>query len=184
MIAVGGGMAVVHPLPPEGVDLRAELVAHQRSRVDQALARAKGDTALAARLLRVAPLDLVRMQAGHVAVASAKQAPEKKAGIAFDDIPRIERGVEMISVAAIKRLRAEGRSPQQIANRLGCNHFVVEKVLRIETERAVRRLRAEGVAPREISERLGITQAVVDRALRAEPELAKCGTEPEQREGA
>jgi DNA-binding CsgD family transcriptional regulator len=178
VIATGGGMAVVHPLPPGGVDLRAELAEHQRCRIEQALARTQGDTALAAKLLRMAPLDLVRLQAGHIAVASAKSTAAKRATVKLDDIPRIERGVEMISAAAIRRLRAEGRSPQQIAGRLGCNPFVVEKVLRIETERAIRRLRAEGVAPREISGRLGVTAAVVERALCAAPELAKCGAEP------
>lgn len=171
-------MAIVHPLPPDGVDLRAELAEHQRSRVEQALAHAQGDLDGAAKLLRLTPLELVRLQAGHIAVSRVRPAPVKVATVKHDEIPRIERGVEFISAAAIRRLRAEGRSPHQIANRLGCNPFVVEKVLRIETERAVRKLRAEGVAPREISGRLGVTAAVVDSALRAEPELAKCGAEP------
>ena len=180
MIAMGGGMTVSHPLPAEGIDLRAELAEHQRSRIAQALVRAEGDSTAAAKLLRLTPLELVRMQAGHIAVAATRQGVQTQSkrtlvglGVERGDIPRIERGVEMISVAVIKRLRAEGLEPEQIARRLGCNHFVVEKVLRIETERAVRRLRAEGLEPIEISRRLGVTQAVVDRALGA-PELAKC----------
>jgi hypothetical protein len=134
-----GGMSIEHPLPADGVDLRHELAEHQRSRVEQALARAKGDTALAAKLLRVTPLDLVRMQAGHISAAGAKSsAPgkERREPLSVSDLPRIERGLEVISRAAIRRLHAEGRTPAQIAARLGVNHFVIEKVLRAEAELA------------------------------------------------
>ena len=50
-------------LPPDGVDLRAELDALQSARVSQALAQAGGDLAAAARLLRMSRLDLMRLEA-------------------------------------------------------------------------------------------------------------------------
>ena len=141
-IAVGGGMSVVHPLPPEGVDLRAELRAHQRSRVEQALVRAAEDPALAAKLLRITPLELAGLREGMGEAAppppppSPPRPPAQAAARArrvappSDEMPRVERGVEVISRAAIRRLEAEGRTPKQIAGRLGVNLFVVEKVLR------------------------------------------------------
>lgn len=179
-------MAVGHPLPPEGVDLRAELADHQRSRVEQALARAQGDLNAAAKLLRVTALDVARMQAGHIAAAGAKQAqkrgPAQPTEVKLGEISRIERGVEVISAAVIRRLHAEGRSSVQIARRLGCNHMTVEKVLRMETERAVRELHADGVTPSEIVTRLRVTPAFVTRALQLG--LAKCEPLPEEREGA
>lgn len=184
MIAAGANISVVHPLPPDGVDLRAELAAHQRSRIEQALARAAGDLSVAAQLLRVTPLELSRLhpaQGGTAAPAAAndvkpypvtRQPARPSREERASELSRIERGVELISAAAIRRLSAEGRTPQQIADRLGCNHFTVEKVLRIETERAVRKLRSEGLSPRAIVTRLGLSPSFVDRVLQTE--LAKC----------
>jgi len=150
---MGGGLSVEHPLPPNGVDLRAEVAAHQRSRVEQAMTRAGGDPGEAARLLRVSALELARLQAGPVRSTSAERAAagtgrtgsrvngSRQTGATpppppDDKVGRIERGVEVISSAAIRRLATDGFTERQIANRLGCNPFVVEKVLRMQAERS------------------------------------------------
>lgn len=51
-----------------------------------------------------------------------------------DELPIIVGGREVISRGAIRRLTAEGRTPRQIACRLGVNVYVIEKVLRAEAE--------------------------------------------------
>lgn len=128
MIATGGGMRVEHPLPPEGIDLRAELADHQRSRIEQALARTEGDRTQAAKLLRVSPLELTRLQ---WVTPAGQRGPQD---VTYDDLPRLDRGVERISAAVIRRFAAEGLTERQIAGRLGCNQYVVEKVLRMQAE--------------------------------------------------
>jgi hypothetical protein len=132
------GQTAACALPPDGLDLRAELAAHQRALVEQALAQAGGDLGLAAKLLRVTPLELTRLNAGASAltpypVAKQTRSPKEERDA---DMSRIDRGVELISRAAIRRLHAEGRTPRQIAQRLGVNPFVIEKVLRAEAELA------------------------------------------------
>jgi hypothetical protein len=159
-------MSVEHPLPFEGVDLRAELAAHQRSRVEQALARTKGNLAEAARLLRMTPLELARLQAAARALppiprpvtsTTASRRPGRplqavrRVSVATVEAvagaSRIDRGVEVISGPAIRRFAADGLNERQIAKRLGCNPFVVEKVLRMQAEKG--ELRKCGALPAE-----------------------------------
>lgn len=144
-------MNAVRVLPPEGTDLRAELVELQAALVEQAMQRAGGDRSAAAKLLRITPLELVRMQANPAALArqlgpvmkQSNEAPPRSrpvgvpaaaVALAPGDLPRCEQGVERISRAVIRRLDAEGLTPRQIANKLSVNPFVVEKVLRMEAE--------------------------------------------------
>jgi hypothetical protein len=123
-------------LPPDGVDLRAELAAHQRRRLEQALAMAQGDAFLAAKLLRVSPLDIARMRSGTSVVAWQRSRPAR-ANQATDDLPRIEGGREVMSRAGIKRLAGEGYNARQIADRFGVvNEYAIEKILRAEAELA------------------------------------------------
>jgi hypothetical protein len=153
-------LSVVHPLPGEGVDLRAEVAAHQRSRVEQAMTRAGGDLGEAAKLLRVTPLELARLvpgaapaaASGSPAASTKPAAPSRPSRSSLGPrpsltttltraerdalIPRIEGGIERISAAVIRRLAAEGMSEQRIASRLGCNPHVIEKVLRMQAENA------------------------------------------------
>ena len=82
-----------------------------------------------------------------------------------DRLPRIDRGVELITAAAIRRLSADGLTERQIASRLGCNPFAVEKVLRETTEAEVRRLDAKGRAVSAIASTLRLPLARVRRIL-------------------
>jgi hypothetical protein len=163
------GVNVSAALPPEGIDLRAELVALQSVRVRQALEQAGGDLARAARLLRMSRLDLMRLEArladGSV-IGDRRSAPEP--AIDPSTVSRVAGGVELISAAAIRRYAAEGFDEKTIAARLGCNVFIVEKVLREQTEAAVRRLDAEGRASvAEIAAALRIPRVRVRRILKA-----------------
>lgn len=122
-------------LPPDGIDLRAELVAHQRWRVEQAINRA-GNLAGAARLLRVSQLELLRMQRGGL-LPIVPPTPNRRVPTGESELTRIEAGVEIVSRATIRRLHGEGYSPRQIATRLGLRSpYFVEKVLRAEAELA------------------------------------------------
>jgi hypothetical protein len=138
-------------LPPDGIDLRAELDALQSARVSQALAQSSGDLAQAARLLRMSRLELLRLEerlAGRAPEAfGRRREPEPD----VTPIPRIEGGLEIVSAAAIRRLAADGFTERQIGARLGCNPYIVEKVLREDIERDVRRLDAEGRSVTEIA---------------------------------
>jgi hypothetical protein len=137
-----GGTAGV--LPPDGVDLRAVLADQQCSLVEQALARSEGDLQAAAKLLRLSPLELTRLHAGLRApspdtrgrTGSRVNGSRVRAvsPVVEDEIPRIERGREIISAGAIRRLARDGFSEKQIASRLGCNYYVIEKVLRMQRE--------------------------------------------------
>ena len=144
-------------LPPEGVDLRATLAAHQCSLVEQALARSEGDLQAAAKLLRVSPLELTRL---HAALRAPSPDARGRTGsrvngsraravspVVEDEIPRVERGLERISGAAIRRLAVDGFTEKQIASRLGVNPYVVEKVLRMQAEQT--ELRKCGPLPPE-----------------------------------
>lgn len=135
-------------LGPEGVDLRAELDALQSARVSQALEQTGGDLSRAAKLLRMSRLDLLRLEARLAAARAPGAAPPRFEPPLVDAsaIPRIESGVEFVSAAAIRRLDAEGYTERQIAGHLGCNAYLVEKVLREATERKVHELVAAGAA--------------------------------------
>lgn len=116
--------AVAYELPPDGVDLRAELAEHQRALVEQALDRAGGNHARAAHLLGLRPLELYRLAGGRLelvdgmAPAPAKGAP-----------PKLE-----ISRTSIRAMAADGWTPREIAVALSINQFAVEKILRAEAE--------------------------------------------------
>ena len=134
----GVAVAIALDLPPEGVDLRAELAAHTRVRVNQALGRARDDLTAAARLLRVSPLELSRLSAGAQLVLAAPAAPPAPAPapVAPTEFSRIEGGREILSRAAIRRLAAQRFTARQIADRFGVNEYFVEKILRAEGELA------------------------------------------------
>lgn len=142
-------------LPVDGVDLRSELLELQRARVSQALARAAGDLGVAAGLLRMKRLDLVRLESRlAAAMPSNGDAPrrgEPELGVQPETVNRIAGGVEYVQAAVIRRLKAEGLDERKIATRLGCNPYLVERVLREQTEREVLRLDGEGATVHEIS---------------------------------
>lgn len=156
-------------LPADGVDLRAELFELQRARVSQALARAAGDLGFAARLLRMTRLDLVRLESRLAAAMPSGDAPrrrpEPELAVRPENVNRIADGIEYVSAAAIKRLRAEGKSERAIATALGCNPYIVERVLREQTEREVLRLDREGATVHEISAATRVPLGRVRRIL-------------------
>lgn len=160
-------------LPPDGVDLRAELNALRAARVRQALEQSSGDLSQAARLLRMSRLDLMRLEA----LDGAEPAPPPRgrrrqaaapSPLGVASVGRIAAGVELISAAAIRRLAADGLDARKIAARVGCNHYLVERVLRRHTESEMRRLDGEGLSLRAIAIKLGLPLARVRRFLAAE----------------
>jgi hypothetical protein len=159
-------------LPPDGIDLRAELDALQSARVGQALAQAGGDVGRAAQLLRMSRLELMRLEArlsGPSPGPLGRRRFEPLAPPAAPSVfPRIDRGVELISAAVIRGLSAEGYTERQIARRLGCNVFIVEKALREQTEGEVRRLDAEGRDRGDIASTLRLPLSRVRRILDSE----------------
>lgn len=147
-------------LPPDGIDLSAELVALQRTRVRQALEQSRGDLTGAARLLGMSPLDLARL-AARLAEPGDSPPPVDE-----PPVPRIAGGVEFVSAAAIRRYAADGYSEREIRKRLGCNPYLVEKVLREQTERQIWSLdRDKGLSPQSIALRLRLPISRVRRVL-------------------
>jgi hypothetical protein len=136
VIEVGGGVAVIHPLPAEGIDLRAELAGHIRSRIEQALERAQGNHARAAKLLQLTQLDFLRMLNSATPPLVGSRPEPRESPVAPAEFSRIERGREVISRAAIRRLDAAGFTARQIAGRFAVNELFVEEVLRAEAELA------------------------------------------------
>lgn len=163
------GLVESFVLPPNGIDLRAELDALQSARVSQALAQSGGDIGRAARLLRMSRHDLVQLE-----VRLGRGGPSASSGGGREEpqldasLPRIERGVEFVSAAVIRGLHAEGKglSQRKIAERLGCNPYLVEKVLRKDTEDRVRRLAGEGRSASDIADALRLPLTRVRRILR------------------
>lgn len=144
-------------LPEGGVDLKAELVALTRARVRQALEKTSGDLAGAARLLRMARGELVRLEARITDADSTLPAARAPGEPELDvhAVSRIVGGVEVISAAVIRRLAAEGLDEAEITRRVGCNPFIVERVLREQKSTEILRLdRDEKLKPREIAARL------------------------------
>lgn len=160
-------------LPPKGIDLRAELQSLQRARVRQAMERADGDAAKAARLLRLPLLDFMRLSARTAESASRRGA---RTDLDARVVPRIAGGVEFISRAAIERYAAEGIDPKEIARRLGCNPYLVEKVLREWRQREIVKLDAEHYSPREIALRLRTTLSDVRAVLAMADQLKSLET--------
>jgi DNA-binding CsgD family transcriptional regulator len=149
-------------LPAKGIDLRAELQALQRERVRQAMERAGGDAAKAARLLRLPLLDFMRLAARAAESASKRgRRPDLDARI----VPRVSGAVEFISRAAIVRYAAEGVDVREIARRLGCNRYLAEKAVREWREGEIVKLDAEHYSPKEIALRLRIALADVRTVL-------------------
>lgn len=160
-------------MPPDGVDLRAELDALQSARVSQALEASKGDLTQAAKLLRMSRLDLLRLEQR---LADARGPRGRKRPPRFEpppieqtEIPHVRNGVEYVSAAAIRRLATEGKSEKEITRLLGCNPYAVEKVLREETERRVRELAARDVPLVEICHELQLPPVRVRRILARSP---------------
>lgn len=139
-------------LPSGGIDLRSELVELASARVRQALAQSDGDYALAAKLLRMRPAELVRLESRLLAGGPSAAAIDV---VNLGNVSRFAGGIEHISAAAIRRLAAEGLDERAIAKRMGCNPFVVERVLREQTRREIERLdREEKLSPKQIAARL------------------------------
>lgn len=156
-------------LPEGGVDLRAELVALQRARMRQALDKSAGDLAKAARLLRMSRAELVRLESrltdGESTLPAAR-TPGASEVLDPSSVSRIVGGVERISAAVIRRLADEGLDEGAITQRVGCNPFIVEKVLRERTRREIERLdRDEKLTPKQIADRLRIPINRVRRVL-------------------
>ncbi len=150
------------PLPPEGIDLRAELAELGSVRVRQALEQSDGDYGRAAKLLRMRPGELIRLESR---LAGESDAPAGDV-INLANVSRIAGGVERISAAVIRRLAAEGLDERTIAKRVGCNPFLVEQVLREQTRREIERLdRDEKLSPKQIAERLRLPINRVRRVL-------------------
>jgi len=155
-------------LPEGGIDLRAELVTLQRARMRQALEKSGGDLARAARLLRMSRAELVRLESRLTddSTLPAASAPGDPGTIDPSSVSRIVGGVERISAAVIRRLADEGLDETAITNRVGCNPFIVEKVLRDRTKREIERLdRDEKLTPQQIADRLRIPINRVRRVL-------------------
>lgn len=164
-------------LPPEGIDLCAELAELGSARVRQALEQSGGDYRRAAKLLRMHRGELVRLESRLAGQASS--APLDRTTLAIirppspgddvvsaDNVSRVAGGIERISAAAIRRLAAEGLDERSIAKRIGCNHFLVERVLREQTRREIERLdREEKLSPKQIAERLRLPINRVRRVL-------------------
>jgi DNA-binding CsgD family transcriptional regulator len=155
------GRQICGVLPPDGVDLRAELAEIETARVRQALDRTRGDITAAARLLRMTRLDLIRLESRTRTIEPSVPPPAAPAPVfpAPTTTPgtRLSGGVFVISAAAVLQLAAEGLDEKQIARRLECNVYLVEKVLRAERDRSVRRLAGDGYSTREIAAALGLT---------------------------
>lgn len=175
MNAIRGGTIIAElverlELPPDGVDLRAELGALQSARVSQALAQSGGDLTRAARLLRMTRLELLRLEScltGDPRARPRRRQEPDPDELDASHIPRIAGGVQVVSAAAVRRLAADGYTERQIATRLGCNPYIVEKVLREDTERAVRRLDEQKRSPSDIARELRLPLARVRRILEA-----------------
>lgn len=162
------GEPVMSTLPENGVDLRAELARYQDWMIDQALIRTLGNKAKAARLLGLKRTTLVEMLNARGRILPAPAQPtepepdddEPKTSphaTRMPTLPRIVGGVERISAAVIRRYAIEGLDEKQIARRLGCNPFLVEKVLREQTAAEIVRLdREEKLTPKAIAVRLRI----------------------------
>lgn len=160
-------------LPPDGVDLRAEIVALQTARVRQALERSGGDAGRAARLLRLTRSDLSRIRE-RVAPARPDADPS--------EIERISGGLALVSATVIRRFAAEGLSERQIAKRLGCNVFLVERCLERHTASEVERLDAEGLSFKAIALKLRITiQRVASFVKAADDRRAEAACSPSKR---
>jgi DNA-binding CsgD family transcriptional regulator len=159
------GLVESFVLPPNGIDLRAELDALRSARVSQAMAQSGGDVGRAARLLRMSRRDLLLLEArlarGGPSASSEGAEPKLDASL-----PRIERGVEFVSAAVIRGLHADGLTQRRIAERLGCNPYLVEKVLRKDTENEVRRLAGEGRSASDIADALRLPLTRVRRILK------------------
>lgn len=150
-------------LPPDGIDLRAELADLQSARVRQALEQADGELGQAARLLRMSRLELLRLEARLILDDAPPPATPDP-----PTLPRISDGVALISAAAIRRYADEGRNERWIASQLGCNPFMVEKVLRERTAAEIVRLdREERLAVDAIAAKLRIPRTRVRHVLRA-----------------
>lgn len=77
----------------------------------------------------------------------------------------VREGLLVVSAAAVVQLAAEGLDEWAISRRLGCNVYLVEKVLRAEKDRSVRRLAGDGFSTREIAAELRLTLKRVTHVL-------------------
>lgn len=155
-------------LPEGGIDLRAELVTLQRARVRQALEKTSGDLAGAARLLRMTRTELVRLESrlteGDPTLPATRPPGEPELDVRIAS--RIVGGIEVVSAAVIRRLDAEGLDASEIVRRVGCNPFIVERVLREQKRAEILRLdRDEKLKPSEIAGRLRLPVARVRAVL-------------------
>jgi DNA-binding NarL/FixJ family response regulator len=98
-------------------------------------------------------------QAERIAALESAIAPRPPApsSAAVERAATVRDGLLVISRAAILQLAAEGHDEWTISRRLDVNKYVVEKVLRAETDRSVRRLAGDGFSTREIAAELRLT---------------------------
>jgi hypothetical protein len=80
---------------------------------------------------------------------------------------RYDRGIEFVQAAVIRGYRAEGLTPSEITEKVGCNPYLVEKVLRKDTEGRVRRLADEGHSASDIASALQMPRARVRQMLKS-----------------
>lgn len=184
---------VMSTLPEEGINLRVELVRYQDWMIEQALIRTQGNKSQAAKLLGLKRTTLVMMlttkgrllpsaelEAAPGAIDGDGEPPTtvrrreetavpRVGDVDVRNIGHIAQGVEMISAAAIRRYAADGLTRRQIANRLGCNPYIVDRVLREHLQRQVVALDEQGIAPSAIAQQLGCSLADVRSALSETP---------------
>ena len=161
-------------LPEEGIDLLLAIRQYQRSFVAQALHRAHGNRDAAAKLLRVTPLDLARLEAG-ARVSVRPPGPIMKQPHETPD--ESVTPVSPVCVGALPSLPHRPHPPLQPPQR----RVPVEDMPRLDqgieriSRAVIRRLDADGLTPRQIASRLGVNAYVIEKVLRAEAELRKCG---------
>lgn len=135
---------MIATLPEEGVDLAGELARYQAWMIDQALIRSQGNKSQAAKLLGLKRTTLVEMlksaKRAHPHIALAREesppmkqstgtpAPEQAESSGYQQIN--EKGLQTVPRVEIARLRGEGLTAKQIAAKVHCNQFLVERELR------------------------------------------------------
>ncbi len=125
-------------IPEAGLDLSRAVDAYREWLVEQALIRTNGNVSEAARLLNVkrTTLDRMRMRGTQVRLVprlpsvSPSAPPEPVTGVHERARPETSgNGVMRFSRTRAAELRGEGLSIVAIARELGCNRYMVEKLL-------------------------------------------------------
>jgi len=139
--APSGGTAAPSTLPEAGLDLAASLMAYRDWMVSQALIRTSGNKSEAAKLLKVkrTTLNEILRTASPVQLvqrpASSKRAPSEPPPSQAEPDTGVHERARPAAPVLIKRstvaaFAAQGLNVRQIATELGCNRYMVEKILR------------------------------------------------------